>query len=147
MANPNLAPGALTKDPKGTHWIRGRERRKAIKAHEDAEKEKVRRRDRICRWPHCANCRLFRPRLECAHLVAKGMGGDAGLRSDAKDMVLLDFLTHQSGTLSLEQHGRHIVVLDADRGADGPLEFWQQDDNGQMYLVAREVAPFVYARD
>jgi hypothetical protein len=146
MANPDLVPGRLQKDPKGTHWIKGRERRKAVRKHEDEQKALVRARDGRCRWPHCENCRAFKPRLEVAHLVAKGQGGDHGTRSTADQMVLLDFLTHQSGPLSLEQHGRRIVPL-TPAGTNGPCEFWQRDEDGVFYLVAAEVAIGIYRRD
>lgn len=138
--------GSFFKPPKGTSLIESRERRKATVAAEEREKDKVRRRDRVCRWPNCENCKAYKPRLEVAHLEAKGMGGDHGTVSTADQMMLLDFLTHQGGKSSLEQHGRMIVPL-TDAGTDGPCEFWASDENDQLYLVARERAPFVYERD
>ena len=146
MANPELEFGALQKPHKGASLIERRTRRKETVAREDAEKAKVRARDRICRWPRCENCRRFKPRLEVAHHRAKGMGGDHGTRSTADQMVLLDVLTHQGGPSSLEQHGRRIEPL-TPLGTSGPCEFWSQDDAGDWYLVARERAPFVYERD
>jgi len=131
---------------KGTSLKEARERRKSVKAAEDAAKDAVRKRDRVCRWPNCENCRSFKPRLEVAHLDAKGMGGDHGTVSEPHQMILLDFLTHQGGTSSLEQHGRRIEPLTA-AGTNGPCEFWATDENGQWYLVAREQAPFLYERD
>lgn len=137
---------AQPKPAKGTALIERRQRRKAVAAFEEAEKDKVRRRDRMCRWPHCANCKAFKPRLEVAHANgAKGMGGDHGARSTADQMMLLDYLTHQGGTSSLEQGGRRIVAL-TDQGTNGPCEFWADSKDG-WYLVARERAPFVYERD
>jgi hypothetical protein len=148
VANPLLAHGALQKEPKGADLIRRRERKKARVLAEEHEKAKVRVRDRQCRWPHCENCRTYKPRLEVAHLTAKGIGGDPrGEVSTADQMILLDFLTHQSGPLSLEQHGRRIVPL-TDRGTSGPCEFWQTDlETGEEFLVARERSPFLYERD
>ena len=138
---------ALPKSPKGTVYKDARTRRKAIVAAEETAKQIVRRRDGRCRWPQCANCADFKPRLEVAHLDAKGFGGDHGTVSSPEQMILLDFLTHQSGVDSLEQHGRRIVPLTAD-GTSGPCEFWQQDQRtGEWYLVARERAPFLYERD
>jgi hypothetical protein len=137
----------LAKGSKGATFRKGRERRKAIRASEEANKRIVRARDQRCRWPRCENCASFRPRLEVAHLDAKGFGGDHGTRSEPSQMMLLDFLTHQDGPKSLEQHGRRIVPL-TERGTDGPCEFWQVDlTTGQWFLVARERAPFVYERD
>lgn len=135
------------KPAKGTALMERRQRRKDTKAAEDHEKDLVRARDKRCRWPHCANCKQWQPRLEVAHLTAKGMGGDpAMVRTSADRMILLDWLTHQAGTSSLEQHGKWIVPL-TDRGTDGPCEFWQDDEQGRPFLVARERAPFLYERD
>ena len=136
---PNLA-----KVPKGSALIERKERRREIEAHEAREKDAVRSDDKRCRWPHCENCRAYKPRLEVAHLDAKGYGGDHGLRSDRTQMILLDYLTHQ-GRDGLEQHGRRIVPL-TERGTRGPCEFWRKGKEG-WYLVARESAPFVYERD
>jgi hypothetical protein len=136
----------FAKDPKGTVYKQGRVRRKAIVAAEDAAKREVRRRDGRCRWPHCENCASYKPRLECAHLDAKGFGGDHGTVSEVSQMILLDFLTHQSGPDSLEQHGRRIDPLTSE-GTNGPCEFWAKDARGEWYLVARERALFVYERD
>jgi hypothetical protein len=133
------------KPDKGSHLIERRTRRKAIETSEDSEKQKVRRRDRVCRWPRCENCRTFKPRLEVAHLVAKGMGGDHGIKSTADQMVLLDFLTHQ-GKDGIERHGRKIEPL-TPAGADGPCNFWLADDRGGWTLVAEETAIGVYRRD
>ncbi len=147
MANPAYPYGAFQRPAKGTALMDARQRRHDRTAAEAREKDRVRVRDRICRWPHCENCRRFTPRLEVAHLDAKGMGGDPrGAVTTADQMVLLDYLTHQSGIYSLEQHGRRIEPL-TDRGTDGPCEFWQSDGRGGWYLVARERAPFVYEKD
>jgi hypothetical protein len=135
----------LQKPAKGSGLIDRREKRREIELHEEREKDAVRSDDKRCRWPHCENCRTYKPRLEVAHLDAKGFGGDHGLRSDRTQMILLDYLTHQ-GADGLEQHGRRIVTL-TDRGTRGPCEFWKQDRVNGWYLVARESAPFCYERD
>lgn len=128
--------------PKGEdHWLSGRKRRKAIADFEEREKAKVRKRDRICRWPRCANCSGWRPPLEVAHVRAKGMGGDHSERSTADRMILLDKLTHREQ----ETHKRDVRPL-TNEGTWGPCEFWQQERDG-WFLVARELAPFVYERD
>jgi hypothetical protein len=133
------------KPAKGTAHIARKERRMEIDTHEEREKDAVRFDDKRCRWPHCENCRRYRPRLEVAHLDAKGFGGDHGLRSDRTQMILIDYLTHQ-GADGLEQHGRRIEPLTA-LGTRGPCEFWRKDERGDWFLVARELAPFVYERD
>jgi hypothetical protein len=137
--------GVLAKPAKGSSLIAGRERRKAARAFEDAQKDIVRAEDKRCRWPNCENCRRFKPRLEVAHRIAKGIGGDHGVRSTADQMILVDYLTHQ-GPNGIEQHGKRVDPL-TDRGTRGPCEFWARDVNDQWYLVAREIAPFYYERD
>ncbi len=147
MANPALARGALDKPAKGDGLRERRTRRRDVVKRETDAKADVRKRDKRCRWPHCENCRRFKPRLEVAHLDAKGYGGDHGTRSTSDRMILLDYITHQGGLQSLEQHGKRIVMLTA-RGTWGPCEFWAQDPrDGTWYLVARERAPFVYERE
>jgi len=133
---------SIPKPPKGSALIERKDKRKSVVSLEDAEKAKVRLRDKRCRWPHCANCRTYKPRLEVAHVIeAKKMGGDHGLRSAADQMMLLDCLTHYDQ----ERHRRMIVPLTAD-GTHGPCEFWAEDRDAQLYLVARESAPFQYER-
>jgi hypothetical protein len=125
------------------HWVRGRKRRAAVAAAEERNKTLVRKRDRGCRWPHCANCKAFKPALHVAHVCgAKGMGGDHGEKSTPDQMMVLDAVTHDEQ----EQHRRDVRPLNAVEGTNGPCEFWKKD-NGVWFLVAREVAPFVYARD
>jgi len=133
------------KPAKGSAWTERRDRRKAVEASEDAEKQTVRLRDRVCRWPQCGYCRSYKPRLEVAHIKAKGQGGDHGVRSTADQMILLCFLSHQ-GSDGLERHERDVRPLTS-AGTNGPCEFWQRDALGTWYLVARERAPFVYERD
>lgn len=146
MANPDLAFGALQKPEKGAAFKARKHACQQTKAFEAEEKRKVRLRDQRCRWPHCEHCRRYQPRLEVAHLVAKGMGGDRGLLSTADQMILLDVLTHQGGPDSLEQHGRKIEPLTA-QGTDGPCAFYVRDAQGQWVLVAEETSVGVYRRD
>lgn len=123
-----MLANATPKPAKGTALIARRERRRAILAHERIEKAKVRRRDVVCRWPGCTNCRDYKPRLEVAHLDAKGSGGDHGIRTRADRMVLLCYLTHQ-GVVSLHSGDLRIEPLTT-RGTDGPCRFWQQTEAG-----------------
>jgi hypothetical protein len=131
--------------PKGeNHWVRGRKRRAAVAAAEERNKTTVRKRDGRCRWPDCANCRTYKPALHVAHVCgAKGMGGDHGELSQPAQMMVLDAVTHQEQ----EQHRRDVVPVNAIEGTNGPCEFWAKDAEKRWYLVAREVAPFVYERD
>lgn len=116
------------KPAKGSGLMARKERRKAIKGFEDAEKRKVRLRDRECRWPGCSYCRSYNTRLEVAHLADKGMGGDHGVRSTADQMMLLCFLRHQ-GPISLHSGDCRITPL-TNRGTDGPCRFEMQTEAG-----------------
>jgi hypothetical protein len=152
MANPNLKLGALLKPAKGTAWQDGRDRRKAVRDYEDEQKAIVRKRDRVCRWPHCEHCAKakrdgYAMPLEVAHLVAKGMGGDHRTRSSADQMMLLCRPTHQYGPDSLEQHGRRIEPL-TPAGTNGACAFYRVGPDGREYAVALEVGPSgPYERD
>ena len=113
-------------------------------AAEDAEKDECRRRDKRCRYPHCPYCRRYKDLIpQAAHVIgAKGMSGDRRMtRSTADKLMLLCPPIHGLQ----EQHAIEIIPLDPDRGTWGPCEFYRATEPGrQMYLVAREVAPFVY---
>jgi hypothetical protein len=143
MANPDLPVGALAKQPKGSRWMELRDKRKGLVKAEDAAKAEVRKRDRICRWPHCQNCRRYKPAFEVAHVVrAKGMGGDHGTVSTPDKMMLLDRITHGEQ----ERNTRDVRPL-TDAGTDGPCEFWSWTAQDGWFLIARETAPFRYDRD
>lgn len=116
---------AVPKPSKGSALRARRDRQRAIRAHEESEKAKVRRRDVGCRWPACENCRRYKPRLEVAHLLAKSLGG----ANTADNMILLDYLTHQDGTDSLHAQTRRIEPLTS-RGTNGPCRFWQLTEAG-----------------
>lgn len=142
----DLKPRSLRKPIKGDFLLERKERRKTIDDAEDEQKAIARRRDGRCRWPKCEVCRRYKDiPLEVAHVLqAKGMSGDrTGERSTADKLMLLDRITHAAQ----ERHEKRIEPLDPERGTFGPCEFWSEDENGQPYLVAREVAPFIYERD
>lgn len=134
MANPDLAVGALAKPAKGSALIERKDRAKEIRAHEDAEKAKVRKRDKHCIWPRCENCQVYKPRLECAHGQAKGMGGDHGERSDADNMSYVDYLTHQ-GPHSIHSGHRRIRPLDAKLGHNGPRACEERETLDSPWLL------------
>jgi hypothetical protein len=134
----------LRKPAKGSGLIARTLSKKARRAFEERQKAIVRKRDQRCRWPRCENCRLYKPRLEVAHVVrAKGMGGDHGTVSTPRHLMLLDCLTHAEE----ERNRRSILPRDAALGTDGACEFWVEDDGGTWLLAARESAPFVLERD
>jgi hypothetical protein len=110
------------------------ERKATVKAAEAAEKRKVCARDKTCRWPRCKP----KSRLECAHVVSKGLGGDKGTRSTADQMIQLCYLHHQ-GPVSLHS-GDLRIDMDTSQGTDGPVSFWQKDEDGVFFMVAREVS-------
>lgn len=107
---------------KGTDLIDRRKKRNTIRNDEKKEKALVRARDKQCRWPHCENCRNYKPRLEVAHMEPKGSGGDHGVRTRADLMILIDFLTHQ-GSDGLERGERFIEPL-TDAGTNGACAFY-----------------------
>ena len=111
---------------------------------EDVQKQKVRKRDGHCRWPHLTPetkelCRRSRP--EVAHLTHKGMGGDPQtIRSKAQLMVRV--CCHQ-GAGSLHSGDRKVVYLSPEK-ADGPLAFLER--RGPRWVeTAREIWPGVLA--
>lgn len=121
----------LTKAPKGTFLRERKAQRAAELAHEEREKTKVRKRDQVCRWPWC-DCRKWKLRLECAHLVNKSQGG----RSNADAMILLCFEKHQ-GRPSLHSGDLMVDPLTA-KGTNGPCAFYRKDETGQWLHIASE---------
>lgn len=114
---------SLQKPAKGSTFIARKTATKAIKAAEEKLKDEIRALDnRRCRWPNCEHCRSFKPRLEVAHVQAKGQGGDHGERTTAGNLIVLDFLTHQ-GPDGLERHERFIEPL-TELGTRGPCAFY-----------------------
>lgn len=111
--------GPNPKPARGSGFIERKVRRQTVVSFEESEKAKVRRRDVRCIWPKCENCRQFKPRLEVAHGVAKGMGGDHGRRSSASNLSLLDFLTHQ-GERSIHSGHKRVRPLNKALGHNGP---------------------------
>lgn len=135
----------LPKPLRGAFLLERKQKRKDITAAEDREKEICRKRDRMCRYPHCPYCRKYDLTPQAAHVIqAKGMSGDrTGERSTADKLMLLCPPIHGLQ----EQHDIDIRPIDPEMGTFGPCEFWKADENRQMYLVAREIVPFIYERD
>ncbi|HKA75328.1 MAG TPA: hypothetical protein VKE26_26230 [Xanthobacteraceae bacterium] len=123
MANRDLPPGALAKPARGTTQQAALARSDARLAHERRQKAIVRRRDPRCRRPGCPHCAQHhgRLRLDCAHLSAKGLGGDPqGRVTTAAQMIRLDLISHGE-----QERGLLIIVpLDPRRGTAGPCEFY-----------------------
>ncbi len=128
----------FTKPAKGSYILERRAKRKAIEAHEEAQKRKVRQRDKTCRWPGCECQRVKGIRLEVAHLDDKGMGGDHGERSTADQMILLCFLRHQ-GQPSLHS-GDLKIEPQTELGTYGPCDFYARNEAGRLELIASETS-------
>jgi hypothetical protein len=126
-------PNSTNFKTRGAHIEERIAKKQAVKSSEKDEKAKVRARDKTCRWPRCKPV----TRLECAHVVSKGAGGDKGTRSLAKDMIQLCYRHHQ-GKVSLHS-GDLEVRPETAAGADGPVAFWQRSPEGLWYCVAFEV--------
>lgn len=142
---------SLKKPMRGAYVLERRAKRKAVEADEEQKKREAKARDgHKCRWPradHDTPNQVCIGPLESAHQVAKGMGGDRdGSRTSRQELLTVCRWIHQLGRFSLEQHGRKWEGETA-AGADGPIAFWRQDDDGNWYLVARETAPFSIEKD
>lgn len=98
-------------------------RRQKRKTHEDAEKAKVRRRDKGCRFPLC-ECRKMNLALHASHRVHKGMGGSPkGEVDDEKNMIRLCVWRHQQGRIAVHRGTLKWDPLTED-GANGPVEWF-----------------------
>jgi len=131
-------------------------RRMQAKGKEDAEKQKVRRRDGYCRFPLCG-CGRMRLRTEVSHSEHKGMGGNpAGDRSKADLMVLVCHRRHKDGRVAIDKGTLRWRALTA-RGSNGPIA-WDVDlppscdlyallpanRKSPWFELARETAPHTY---
>ena len=133
------------KPPKGSYKLE-REKDQAKERKEEAEaKQAAKERDHFrCRWPEAHKCRGF---LDGAHLIDKSLGGP-NVRSN---IVPLCRWLHKKGPESI--HGKQLkIVAETERGADGPLSFWREDDFDALgqktyAMVARELRPFELERD
>lgn len=118
-------------------------RRMDLKNKEDAEKQKVRRRDRYCRFPLCG-CGTMKLRTDVSHSQHKGMGGNpAGDRSKAELMVLVCGARHKDNVTSIDRGNLRWRALTA-RGSNGPIAWDVRSVNGDWFELARETAPHVY---
>lgn len=110
-------------------------------AAERKAKEKVRDRDKRCRFPLCG-CKKFRRHTEVSHSEHKGMGGNpAGDRSTSALMVLLCPFRHKENRYSIDRGLLKWEPL-TDKGADGPIQWLmaQNDPREPWLIIARETA-------
>jgi hypothetical protein len=96
-----------------------KQRRQQATRQTDYVRRAVQRRDRVCRVPGC------KARGELAHLEAKGMGGDHGLRTTTANCALVCH-DHHRGQRSIHSGDLVVEKLTA-AGADGPLGFYWPD--------------------
>ncbi len=141
---------AVPRPPRGAYTLKRLADKADLRTNEKAAKVAVRKRDRRrCRWPHCRHTRLS---LHVAHLTHKGMGGDpTGERSLSGRMILLCYLHHYGDKQQAHQEGsldRGDLQIEPETAAGtwGPCAFSRKGDDGEWYLVARELAPFVLER-
>jgi hypothetical protein len=136
----------LKKPGRGTAKLERIRRGKTADAKEDAQKQKVRKRDGHCRWPHLtpdAQELCQRTGREVAHLTHKGIGGDPQtIRSKAHLMIAVDRNIHQ-GPGSLHAGDKRVVFL-SEKKADGPLAFLERR-GGKWVEIGRELWPGVLA--
>lgn len=133
------------KPARGTALLERKARRAQLTYAEDEQKGLCRKRDKRCRYPFCPYCRKYKDLIpQAAHVLqAKGMSGDrTGERSTADKLMLFCPPIHGLQ----EKHDVQVYPL-TEQGTDGACEFWRRGENGQMYLIAREVRPFEYERD
>lgn len=121
------------------------ERKLARQAHERREKQATKARDwHKCRWPRCEYSAVGQP-LEAAHVEDAGMGGsDERMRRD--NLVTLCRLHHRTAPQSIHSGDLKIEALTG-LGTDGPLSFWQRDEEGRWYLVTEETAIGIFRKD
>lgn len=127
----------MTKPAKGTATRERRKKHRVQKAKETSAMKAARTRDKVCRFPLCP-CKKLRLRLEVAHQVHRGMGGNpAGDRTTTAGLVLLCFERHQ-GRTSLHSGDVRWVPL-GDRGADGLIRWEYRTESGEWKMLASEI--------
>lgn len=141
----------LTKPARGSRKRELREKRRAARANERYEKDKVREREDLrgpCRWPHYTSDEkrdCFRAAKHVAHLDHKKMGGDTlTLRSRRHKMLQVCRDVHRLIDTGLAK----VEFLDGARaGTDGRLAFFERATHDAPWVeVGREVSRGVLAR-
>jgi hypothetical protein len=99
---------------------RRRAKHARLKREEMVNKQEVRDRDVLCRFPRCT-CFHKNLRLDVSHSEHKGMGGDpTGERSAPELMVLLCHERHMNARISVDKKTLRWIPL-TDDGAKGPI--------------------------
>jgi hypothetical protein len=130
---------ACPKPVKGSRVLAREEDRAAALKLERQEKGAAKKRDTRCRWPEKHTCR---GPLEAAHIRDASLLGPM----HRTNLVALCMWLHRSGPESV--HGKQLLIeRETSNGAQGPLSFWRKGEDGEFYLVRREVRPFEYEKD
>ena len=114
---------AFLKPAKGSAKLARAKKAKEKAQDERREKARVRRRDRVCRFPMCS-CANHGFVLEASHDVHKGMGSKDGV-SLSSMMGLICNWRHRLGKVSRDRGTLRVVHL-TPAGWDGPVA-WEVD--------------------
>lgn len=127
--------GFKRKPPGPTAKARRRKRRN-LSADESREKQRVRDRDKVCRFPRCGCSKstdTMKRVLTVSHDFHKGMGGDpTGGVSIAPLMLLLCKWRHQDAPVSRDKKTARTHYLTPDQN-EGPIAW--EIDLGALYPV------------
>lgn len=125
-------------DQPNSRVVKRNDRLKLVHA-ERLNKEKVRKRDKGCRFPLCG-CKKFRRHTEVSHAEHKGMGGDpTGDRSQPDLMVLVCPFRHRENRVSIDRGTLRWRALKPTQGAEGPI-VWEEQYDGRWIELAKERA-------
>lgn len=118
---------------KTTKAARASKRRKLTKV-ENSEKQKVRDRDKVCRFPMCG-CRTRGIALHVSHSKHRGMGGNpTGDRTQTPLMVLVCAARHRENRISIDRGTLQWRALTS-AGADGPIAWDVRKDEVPKTLL------------
>jgi hypothetical protein len=113
--------------PKGPTARARAKKARAARTLETRNKQKVRDRDGVCRFPEC-NCGRERIMLHVSHTEHKGMGGNpTGSRSVPSKMLLLCAWRHREGRIAIDQ-GTLRWEATTPAGAAGPIDWYASID-------------------
>lgn len=124
---------AFPKPAKGASRAQRLDRRAEIVRIENHAKLAAKVRDGYqCRVPGCTtDTKVWR--LESAHLVDKGMGGDHGTHSHQRSDYVSCCLHHHQGRRSLHSGDLKAIPLTAE-GGDGPVQWQELRESGWTIL-------------
>lgn len=147
---PNYLRSEALHDPEMTARLRKPIRGQRVIDKEDDDREALKRERAVkalvkvrdswtCRWPETHVCRKG---LECAHVKDASLGGPM----ETFNLILVCGWLHRRGPESI--HGKQLKVEPESRfGTNGPCSFWRKGEDGEYYLVARELRPGVIEKD